>query len=106
MFKVAEFLLTDTALDIIFKEVGWITGRLSWLEKVDPNTYPGLKFYIDASTQVDEWIVGRRSPIHPFVQTQYQELREQVFRGNMTGKDAAAEMQSRAEAEWKAQGLS
>ena len=106
MFKAAEFLHTKTALDIIFKEVGWITGKLSWLKTVDPNAYPGLKFYIDASTQVDEWIVGRRSPIHPFVQTQYVELREQVYRGNMTGKDAAAELQSRAEAEWKAQGLS
>ncbi|HWQ12144.1 MAG TPA: twin-arginine translocation signal domain-containing protein [Roseiflexaceae bacterium] len=106
MFKVAEFLLTDTALDIIFKEVGWITGKLSWLQKVDPKTYPGLDFYVAAPDQVDEWIVGRRCPIHPFVVTQYTELREQVFRGNMTGKDAAAEMQSRAEAEWKAQGLS
>ena len=26
MFKIAEFLLNDIALDIIFKEVGWITG--------------------------------------------------------------------------------
>lgn len=106
MFKVAEFLHTTTALDIIFKEVGWITGKLSWLKSVDPKTYPGLDFYISAADQVDEWIVGRRSPIHPFVQTQYAELREQVYRGNMTGKDAAAELQSRAEAEWKAQGLS
>ena len=43
MFKVAEFMVTDTALDIIFKEVGWIFGktllaaegrrqRLSWPE--------------------------------------------------------------------------
>jgi hypothetical protein len=33
-------------------------------------------------------------------------LAEQVYRGNMTGADAAAELQSRAEAEWAAQGLS
>jgi maltose-binding protein MalE len=105
MFKVAELLLTDTALDILFKEVGWIFGKTSWLQKVDASTYPGLKFYIDAPSQVTEWIIGRRSPLHPFVQTQYTELREQVFRDNMTAKDAAAELQTRAEAEWKAQGL-
>lgn len=105
MFKVGEFLLTDTALNIIFKEVGWIFGRIPWLEKVDAKAYPGLEFYINAPDQVTEWIIGRRSPIHPFVQTQYVELREQVYRGNMTAKDAAAELQTRAEAEWKAQGL-
>lgn len=105
MFKVAEFLYTDTALDIIFKEVGWIFGRIPWLEKMDPNAYPGLKFYVDAANQVDEWIIGRRSPLQAFVQTQYGELRERVFRGEMTGTDAAAEIQKRADAEWKAQGL-
>jgi multiple sugar transport system substrate-binding protein len=106
MFKIAEFLLTDTALDILFKEVGWITGLVPWLQKVDANTYPGLKFYIDSATTATEWLTIRRSPIHPFVVTQFTELREKVFRGEMTGADAAAEMQTRAEAEWKAQGLS
>ena len=106
MFKVAEFMQTKTALDIIFKDVGWIFGRKSWLEAVDAKAYPGLDFYVDAPSKVTEWVIGRRCPIHGFVQTQYSELREQVFRGNMTGKDAAAELQSRAEAEWNAQGLS
>jgi maltose-binding protein MalE len=105
MYKVGEFMVTDTALDIIFKEVGWIFGKNSWLQKVDANAYPGLKFYIDAPSQVTEWIIGRRCPIHGFVQTQYQELREKVYRGDMTPQDAAAEMQSRADAEWKNQGL-
>ena len=106
MFKIAEFLLTDIALDIIFKEVGWITGLVPWLQKVDANTYPGLKFYIDSATTATEWLTIRRCPIHPFVVDQYTELRDKVSRGQMTGKDAAAEMQTRAEAEWKAQGLS
>jgi len=105
MYKVAEHMVTDSALDIIFKEVGWIFGKNSWLQKVDANAYPGLKFYIDAPSQVTEWIIGRRCPIHGFVQTQYQELREKVYRGDMTPKDAAAEMQTRADTEWKNQGL-
>ncbi len=45
-FKLGEFFQTPTALDINFKEVGWIHGVKSWLETVDPSTYPGLDFYI------------------------------------------------------------
>ena len=106
MFKIAEFLATDTSLDIVFAEVGWILGKIPWLQKLDPNAYPGLDFYVNAANEATEWIIGRRCPIHSFVQTQYVELREQVYRGNMTAQDAAAEMQTRAEAEWQAQGFS
>jgi maltose-binding protein MalE len=104
-FKLGEFFQTPTALDIILKEVGWIHGVKSWLANVDKNTYPGLDFYIDAATQVTEWTIGRRCPINDFVITQYQELREQVYRDLMKPEDAAAELQTRAEAEWQAQGL-
>lgn len=104
-FKIGEFFNTDTAQDIIFKEVGWIHGRKSWLEKVDKNTYPGLDFYVDAASNVSEWTVGRRCPINNFVTTQYTELREQVYRDLVSAEDAAAELQKRAEGEWQAQGL-
>ena len=106
MFKIAEFFGTDPFMNILLKEVGWIFGRKSFLKTIDPQTYPGLDFYISAPDQVTEWIIGRRCPIHSFVQTQYQELREQVYRNAMSAKDAAAEMQKRAEAEWINQGLS
>jgi len=106
IFKVAEFLITDTAQDIIFKEVGWIFGRKSYLKRIDPKAYPGLDFYIAAADQVDEWIIGRRCPIHWFIANQYSELREKVYRGEMTATEAAAELQRRAEDEWEAQGLS
>lgn len=105
MFKAAEGFLSNAAMDIIFKEVGWVVGRKSYLATVDPNTFPGLDFYLKAPDEATEWIIGRRSPIHNFVQTQYQELREKVYRDTMSAKDAAAEMQKRADAEWKAQGL-
>jgi len=106
IFKFSESLFNSTFLDILFKEVGWIFGVKSWMDKVDPSVYPGLDFYMKAVDQVDEWIIGRRAPLHNFVQTQYTELREKVFRGNMTSKEAAAEMQKRADDEWTAQGLS
>jgi multiple sugar transport system substrate-binding protein len=105
MFLFAEHLLSGAAMDIIFKEVGWIFGRLSWLETVDKNTYPGLAFYIDASTQVTDWLVGRRNPIYSYVTAQYAELREKVYREEMNSTDAAEELQARAVAEWDAQGL-
>lgn len=105
MFKFSEHLYSDSAHDIIFKEVGWVFGYLPWLKKADPTTYPGLKFYFDASEQVTEWIVGRRCPIHWFLTDQCTELREQVYRDNMSAKDAAAELQARAETEWSNQGL-
>ena len=40
-FKLGEFLNTPTALDIIFKEVGWIHGVKSWLATVDSEHLPG-----------------------------------------------------------------
>ncbi len=105
-FKLGEFFNTDVAQDIIFGEVGWIHGRKSWLSKVDKTKYPGLDFYVDAASNVTEWTVGRRCPINQFVITQYQELREQVFRDLMEPQAAADELQKRAEGEWAAQGFS
>jgi multiple sugar transport system substrate-binding protein len=105
MFLFAEHLFEDKPADIIFEEVGWIFGRLSWLETADKNAYPGLEFYMDASAQVTDWIVGRRCPIHWFMNDQYVELRERVYRGEMSSTDAVAELQKRAVDEWDAQGL-
>lgn len=104
-FKLGEFLNTPPALDIIFKEVGWIHGVKSWLGTVDPSVYPGLDFYINAANEATDFVLGRRCPIQPFVNTQYQELREQVYRDLMDPQAAADELQKRALAEWDAQGL-
>ena len=105
MFKVAEYLNTTEALDAIFNEVGWLTGKLSYLETVDVDAYPGLDFYMEAVNEADEWIVGRRSPIHWFVAGQFDELKEQVYRDLMTSADAVAELQKRDDDEWAAQDL-
>jgi hypothetical protein len=61
---------------------------------------------MQAANNVDEWIIGRRCPIHWFVATQYTEIRAKVARDIMTPKDSAAELQKRAENEWAAEGLS
>ncbi|MCA9964366.1 MAG: extracellular solute-binding protein [Anaerolineales bacterium] len=106
MFKMSEMLHTNEVLDIIFAEVGWLTGKTSYLQNVDADAFPGLRFYVDAVSEVDEWLVGRRSPIHWYVAGQWDELKEQVYRDLMSPTDAVAELQKRAVAEWEAQGLS
>jgi hypothetical protein len=53
----------------------------------------------------DEWSSPARCPITSFVSNQYQELREKVFRDEMTAADAAAEFQARCDAEWDLQGF-
>ncbi|MEM7116009.1 MAG: substrate-binding domain-containing protein [Chloroflexota bacterium] len=105
MFKVAEFSLTNEALDTIFTEVGWLSNKLSHLDTIDADAFPGLRFYIESANQAEEWMIIRRSPIHWFVNDQWTELNEQVYRDLMSAEDAAAELQKRAVEEWEAQGL-
>jgi ABC-type glycerol-3-phosphate transport system substrate-binding protein len=105
MFKIAEFLNSDKACDIMFKDVGWLPGKKDFIAKADPSAFPGLKFYFDSATQATEWSSPARCPITSFASQQYQELREKVFRNQMKAADAAAEFQKRLEDEWKKQGF-
>ena len=105
MFRIAEFFQTDTACQILFDDVGWLPGLIPFIEKTDPSAYPGLDFYFKSVEEATEWSSPARCPITAFVSQQYQELREKVFRDQMSGADAAAEFQARCEAEWEAQGF-
>jgi hypothetical protein len=105
MFKVAEFLNSEVACNLMFTDVGWLPALKSFIAKTDPSAYPGLKFYFDSVNQATEWSSPARCPITNFVSQQYQELREKVYRDQMKSTDAAAEFQARCEKEWKAQGL-
>jgi ABC-type glycerol-3-phosphate transport system substrate-binding protein len=100
MFKVAEFLNTHKACEIIFANVGWLPGLIPFLDTVDPDTYPGLKFYFDSIDTADEWYSPARCPITQYCSQQVWELREAVYRDEMTGAEAAAEFQKRAETEY------
>jgi len=105
MFKVAEFLNTNTACEIIFANVGWLPGLIPFLDTVDQETYPGLKFYFDSIETADEWSSPARCPITAYCSQQVWELREAVYRDQMTGKEAAAEFQKRATTEYKQAGF-
>jgi maltose-binding protein MalE len=100
-FRVAEYMLSDTALDILFEEVGWMVAKRSWLETVDSTAFPGLEWYIKAPNEATEWVSDGRCPLTSFLWTHYAELREKVYRDVMSASDAAKEMQRRVEAEWE-----
>lgn len=99
MFKIAEFFQTDTACQIIFEDVGWLPGRIPFIDKTDPSAFPGLDFYFDSVAEATEWSSPARCPITSFVSTQFQELREKVYRDEMSAADAAAEFQARCDDE-------
>jgi len=104
-FAIAELVNTVPACDIIFQQVGWLPASKPYLATVDPMTYNGLKFYLDSVTEATDWHTPARCPITGFVQTQYVELRESVYRDEMTGAEAAAELHSRCESEYTAAGF-
>ncbi len=104
-FFVAEWLQTKTALDVLFNTNGWLPARQSYLDSVDPSVYPGLDFYFKSAKEADSWLKPVKCEIDAFVSTKFQEMREAVFRSNMTGKEAAAAWQKACDDEWKATGM-
>lgn len=102
MFEVAEFLNTNEACNLIFENAGWLPGQIEYLETVDPETYPGLKFYFDSIDEATEWSSPARCPITEYCRAQWNELRENVYRKDLSGAEAAAEFQKRAETEYDA----
>jgi multiple sugar transport system substrate-binding protein len=104
-FKIAEVLNTTPACDLIFNVVGWLPALKPYLASVDPKKYNGLDFYMSSINEATAWHTPARCPITGFVQTQYTELRESVYREQMSGAEAAAEWQRRCEEEWKAAGF-
>ncbi len=103
-FAVAEFLNTKEICDIIFKRNGWLPALKSYIATVDPSPYPGLDFYLKSVNEANEWWTGQPCEITEFVDAQYEPLIEKVYRGQMTGAEAAAEFQRLCEMEYKAQG--
>lgn len=104
-FKFAEFLSTDELCNKIFKELGWLPAYQPFLDKTDPKAYPGLEFYFQSVKEATEFENAIFCPIQAFVETQYQQLREAVYRGEKTGAAAAEEFQKNCEQEYKNAGF-
>jgi len=104
-WPVAEFLNTKEHCDPVFQTVGWLPDYKPYLQTVDPSPYPGLEFYIRSVQEANEWRFAVRCEIETFVSTKYNEYFEKVYRGEMTGADAAAALQRDAEQEWREAGF-
>ena len=72
---------------------------------IDANAFPGLDFYVKSESEATEWHLLRRCPIHWFVKDQWDALRDQVAREQITPAEAAAQLSQRALDEFEAQGL-
>lgn len=104
-FKFSEFLTTDEVCDKIFKDLGWLPAYKPYLDKADPTAFPGLEFYFQSVKDATDLQPAIACPISSFVQTNYDQLSDDVNRGKMSGKDAAVEFQARCEKEYKNAGF-
>jgi ABC-type glycerol-3-phosphate transport system substrate-binding protein len=104
-WPIAEFLQTRAACDIIFKTIGWLPAYLPYFDHVDPKVFPGLEFYFNSLTEANEWWEPARCEIQTFVSTTYNQLREAVYRNDMTGREAASRLQKACEDEWAQSGF-
>jgi len=104
-FKIAEFVNTAAACEVIFTGLGFLPASRPALEKIDPTAYNGLEFFFRSLDEATDWHTPAGCPMTAYVQTQYTELREAVYRDEMTGSQAAEEFQRRCESEYKAAGF-
>jgi hypothetical protein len=72
---------------------------------LDTSRYPGLDFYTKSISEANYWGKYIRCPIEDFLSNKVAEIREAVFRGQMTGAEGAKKLQEQAEQEWQNQGL-
>jgi ABC-type glycerol-3-phosphate transport system substrate-binding protein len=103
-WPLAEWFQSTSFCDTIFNNIGWLPAYKPYFETVDPGKYPGLDYYIKSVEEANYWGPFIRCPIQEFVETKYIEVRERVFRGEMTGAEAAAKLQDDALTEWKQAG--
>ncbi len=104
-WPIAEWLQTKSCNDIIFDNIGWLPAYIPYFEQSDPSAYPGLDFYFQSVTDATQWDSFVRNPIFSFLEQKYVDVREAVYRGEMTGAEAAAKLQDEAVKEYKAAGF-
>ncbi|MEM7539185.1 MAG: extracellular solute-binding protein [Chloroflexota bacterium] len=104
-WPVAEWLQTNSFIDLIFENIGWLPSYKPYYDTVDPNTFPALEFTINSVDEATYWGEPNRNEIQPFIREKHQDYREAVYRDQMTGAEAAAKLQEDAEKEWEAAGF-
>lgn len=100
-WPVAEWLQSTDVCNLIFQNIGWLPAYKPYFDTADPSAFPGLDYYFKSVNEANYWGKFIRCEIQEFIVTKYQEAREAVYRGTMTGAEAAAKLQEQAETEWK-----
>jgi multiple sugar transport system substrate-binding protein len=104
-WPLAEWIVSKSFLDLIYENIGWLPAYKPYFEGLDTSRYPGLDFYTKSISEANYWGKYIRCPIEDFLSNKVAEIREAVFRGQMTGAEGAKKLQEQAEQEWQNQGL-
>ncbi len=97
MYKFSEIATLEDISNHIYQELGWLPARKSFLASVDVSKYPGLDWYIQSALDNDVLGAIETNPITGITADTWYELREKVYFGDMTAKEAVAEMQKRCD---------
>jgi multiple sugar transport system substrate-binding protein len=103
-FPVAEFLNTNAHFDPVYELVGWLPAYIPYLQTVDTSIYPGLDFYVQSISEATEIWGSNGVETESFIGRKMNELRERHYRGELTGAQAAEELQREAEQNWDESG--
>jgi ABC-type glycerol-3-phosphate transport system substrate-binding protein len=104
-WPIVEWLQTDACCNIVFDTIGWLPAYLPYLNNINVDDKPGLEFYVNSVDEATHIYGPVQCEIQAFVQQKYNEVREAVYRGEMTGAEGAAQLQQAAEEEWEAAGF-
>lgn len=94
-FEFIEYLTSQEAIDIIFKAVGWLGGRLAGYDPNRPDIehLPSLKWYLESARTADEMWPGIVIPNQAFATTEYRRAVSALQYGEKTPEQAAADLQ-------------
>jgi ABC-type glycerol-3-phosphate transport system substrate-binding protein len=104
-WPLIEWLQTKPVHDIIFNDIGWLPAFKPYFEQADPQKFPGLDFYFNSINEATYWGPYAPNEIENFVYQKFIEVREAVFRDELTAAEGAAKLQDDAVKEWEASGF-
>jgi ABC-type glycerol-3-phosphate transport system substrate-binding protein len=96
-FRVIEFLVSDTAEQIVFDHTAWMGPRFFSLPTAqlsrDLTKYAGLSFYLTSWHHNDKLWGIPSNPIEAYTATQWNTALQDVLYGKMTPQDALKQLQ-------------
>jgi len=92
-FQLIEYLVGDSAEQVIFDGQGWLGARQSFLQKVDFSKYPGLDFYANSVKGVDKLFGVPSDPMSSFTGQQFSKAQQDVITNKAQPGDALKQLQ-------------